>query len=360
VAPDLLLLFDPFVQFLLAGQMGFGPNDGNTADGSPGTAQLGSLSLAPTLVFLSPFLGSSVELGGASWVDGAGTNSAAGSPGTAQAGGGNAADGSVGTVQVGGATVGNAADDSAGTVQVGGATVAPTLAASTPVGNADLGGASGADGGSNQSSDSTGTVQVGGGNTANGSTGAVQASGVTVEPTFALTQTPADVSLGGSSGIAGGGNDASGSAGTVQAGGGNSADASNGAVQTGPVFLGQTLTVDGAPVGGGTAGGTAESTGAAAGVADVSASAPSGSLGSGRATPVPTRKRGIAQEPVRSRRTTGGPPATEHGSNPGSRALRLAERAGTLPFTGLDLPLFLALGLGLGLAGLGLRAYAER
>jgi hypothetical protein len=131
-------------------------------------------------------------------------------------------------------------------------------------------------------------------------------------------------------------------------------------VQTGPVAVGRTV-----GAGGGAAEGTTQAT-AAASAAGENAGAPSGSGGNDRASsstsaPVPTRSRGTARTSQRKRHAIGAPRAASR-SKLGTRALRLTERAttGTLPFTGLDLALFVALGLGLGLAGLRARAFAAR
>jgi hypothetical protein len=340
--PNFLFLFDPLAQLLLSGTVGVGPNGGNSSTGSLGTAQVGSVAFDPALTLLSPALGSEVAIAGGSGVDGTGINSANGSIGTAQAGGGNSADRSVGTAQVGGVAL------------------APTVAASTPYGNADLGGASGIDGGANDATDSAGSVQIGGGNRAAGSTGSAQASGITVGPTVALTQTPAgDVAVGGSSGIAGGGNNASDSAGTVQIGGGNATDSSSGTAQGGPVNVGPTLNstilgASGPPAG-------SPGSGAGAGAASITAAVAGAGPGTGASvdenasagvTDVPGGQRGAQRVPA------GNLPAS-HGGASTSILQSLVVRAGNLPFTGLNLALYFALGFGLLLAGLRMRAYAR-
>jgi hypothetical protein len=338
ISPDVLLLFDPFAQLMLGGTIGAGPNGGNTSDQSLGTVQLGSFAVDPTLVLLPPALGTSVDVAGGSGIDGTGLNSVSGSTGAAQAGGGNGADGSTGTAQIGGFTV------------------APTLAASTPLGNADLGGASGVDGGQNSATGSAGVVQIGGGNTVDDSTGAAQAGGVTVGPTLALTGTPAgDASLGGSSGVAGGGNDASGSTGTLQVGGGNSADGSTGTAQTGPVDVGPTVGSDGTGLGGG---GPEDTTGTAtvSAAAEAAAQTP-GTAASANAAAAANRQRGSADRPAGQRGVEGTASPRNRG---GSTALQyLTMRRGSLPFTGLGLALYVALGLALLLTGSRLRSYAE-
>jgi len=345
LSPDVLFLFDPFAQLLLAGTVGAGPNDGNFNSGSLGTAQLGSLAFDPALTLLSPALDSEVTIAGGSGVDGTGVNSSDGSIGTAQAGGGNSADRSVGTAQVGGVAL------------------APTVAASTPSGNAELGGGSGIDGGANDATDSAGSVQIGGGNRASGSTGSAQASGITVGPSLALTETPAgDVTVGGSSGIAGGGNDANDSAGTVQIGGGNVADTSSGAVQGGAVNAGPTLGFNSTILGAsGPAGSPASGAGAsAAGIADAVAGAGAGpgagasadENASAGVTDVPDGQRGVQQAPA------GSLPAS-HDDASSSLLQSLVVRAGNLPFTGLNLALYFALGFLLLLGGLRMRACAR-
>ena len=298
-------------------------------------------------MLISSVLGSDVSVGGGSGIDGAGVNSAGGSVGTAQAGGGNTTDSSLGTVQVGGAKV------------------APALAASTPFGNADLGGASGVDGGANQAGDSVGTAQIGGGNSATGSTGAAQVSGVGVGPTLAVSETPAgDASVGGSSGIAGGGNDASDSAGTVQVGGGNSADSSTGTAQGGPANVGQSVGYDGTIIGSGGLGG--EPTGLAGGPIfaasglDVGANANASNGAADDTTSpvaeVPSGRRGLTQVPG-AREVAGAPYAN---GPSGSSSLDLVTIAGQLPFTGLGLALFLMLGVAVASAGFTLRTHAAR
>jgi hypothetical protein len=345
LSPDSLFLFDPLAQLMLSGTVGAGPNGGNSSTGSLGAAQLGSVAFDPALTVLSPALGSEVAIAGESGVDGGGVNSTDGSTGTAQAGGGNTADRSVGTAQVGGVEL------------------APTVAASTPYGNADVAGGSGIDGGANDASGSVGSVQIGGGNRASGSTGSAQASGITVGPTIALTETPAgDVALGGSSGIAGGGNDASDSAGTVQVGGGNATDASSGTAQGGAVNVGPTVTFNSTLLGSGSAG--APGTGAGGSIAgvpgSVAAASPGVGTGSGTGedglsglTDVPVGQREAEQAPA------GSLPASHDASSSSTLLQSLVVRAGTLPFTGLDLALYFALGIGLLLAGLRMRAFAR-
>ena len=50
VSPAAYLQFDPLARLLLGGWVGVSPNDGNNATGSVGTAQLGGVTVAPTLV----------------------------------------------------------------------------------------------------------------------------------------------------------------------------------------------------------------------------------------------------------------------------------------------------------------------
>lgn len=353
VSPDLLVAADPIAALAVDGRIGTGPNDGNAASGSLGTAQVGSVTTAPTLTLDLFALASSVQLGGASGVDGAGTNAATSSLGTAQAGGGNSATGS------------------AGTGQVGGVSVAPTLDAMTPLGEARLRGVSGIDGGANSADGSLGTVQVGGGNTADGSAGTVQVGHTTVGPTLSATDTPVGEASAGVSGeVAGNGNEATGSLGTVQLGGGNSADGSGVTTQSGGITVAPSAQAADTPAGDVSAGGPTN-------VGEGSGNEATGSLGTvqiggGNTTAgsVGTLQVGSSERTLSS--VLGGPPTpsaepapptgTVERAAPTGRpttsvldvpAVELLRPAapGALPFTGLDLLLSVVLGTLLAAAG---------
>jgi hypothetical protein len=381
VSPGFSLTLDPLAEAFVGGTIGTGGNAGDQTS-SLLTGQTGAVDISPSAGVASPELGSSVELGGSSGVSGNGAN---------------LADTSVGTVQSGGP---NTAGGSAGTVQVGGVGLAPTLNATTPAGNAALGGASGIAGGTNRATDSIGTVQIGGGNTSDGSTGSLQAGAVTLGPSLAVTDTPVgDALLGGSTGVAGNGNTAGNSIGTVQVGGGNQADTSGSTTQVGPVASDASLTVVDTPAGGGSIGsptqvgsnggntatgstgttqvgggnGTTNSIGAtqvgggrtlesvAGGTPPASRSTDASFTGTPNASPVATSQLAGRREagkriaegapaPSKAKRTAAGEPLV-------SRVTRVT---GSLPFTGLNLGFLLALGLGLILAGLGLGNRARR
>ena len=325
VSPAFSLTLEPLARVLLGGTIATGPTAGDQSD-SLLTGQAGSITVAPTAAIDSAALGSSLALDGASGVQGTGAN---------------LANGSLASVQAGGP---NTADRSFGTVQVGGVALAPALRASTPAGDAVLGGSSGIQEGSSRATDSVGTVQIGGGSSADGSTGTVQAGAVGLGPALTLTGTPVgDTSLGGSTGIAGGGNTAGDSIGTVQVGGGNGAQGSTGAVQVGG---GRKL----ASAGGGTppAGGATQTAGEAIPSTAPGSPASAGAQFAGRRASSP---RAVARVP----RTAAGR-ATPAAGTPG-----LGTRvSGTLPFTGLNLALLLAVGLALVAAGLGVRGHARR
>ena len=76
----------------------------------------------------------------------------------------------------------------------------------------------------------------------------------------------------------------------------------------------------------------------------------------------PSAPLGIGREPSATGKTAGVPvrSAPQGGSTATAARLLAARLAGTLPFTGLDLALYLALGLALALGGLRLRTYGAR
>lgn len=367
VQPDVLAAVDPIAALTFGGVIGTGPNGGNAAPDSLGTAQLGSVTIAPVVGLHSAALGSKATVGGSSGVDGTGSNLADRSLGTAQAGGGNTA----GT--------------SAGTLQVGGLFLAPAGSLATPYGTAGLGGSSGIAGGSNTAAGSLGTVQIGGGNTSNGSAGTVQAGSVTVGPTAQTGGTPAgDAALGGSSGVAGSGNAANGSLGTAQIGGGNGAAGSGGTAQSSGITFGQHVTAAGVSAGGPTnvGRGSGNSASSSLGTAQVgggnsatnsigtaqffgSARQPSGGpspvvheLSPGPPSPLPATRSAAGTTPA----SVGKQAAAQHSSRSSSGSRQATKppvlgahhaTSGTLPFTGIDL-LYAALA-GLALTGAGLR-----
>jgi hypothetical protein len=345
IRPDILAAVDPIAALTFGGTLGTGPNGGNTAPDSLGTAQIGSVTLAPVVGLDSTAFGTGAAVGGSSGVDGAGTN---------------LADPSLGTVQAGG---GNTASDSAGTAQIGGLTVGPTGLLRTPFGAVALGGASGIAGGSNSASRSLGTLQIGGGNSSNGSAGTAQVGSASIGPTASSSGTPAgDASVGGSSGVSGNGNDANGSLGTAQVGGGNGAARSGGTLQSSGVRLGQTATAGGVTVGAPTTvgGGGGNSANGSLGTVQVGGSSQSSaeqgptarSLSSGTPTALPARSgraaapRATAEKPSAAARRTASPAQPSHHTL-GAHA----SRSGTLPFTGVDL-IYAVLG-GIALVGLG-------
>ena len=349
IRPDVLAAVDPVAALMFGGTIGTGPNGGDTAPDSFGTAQIGSVTLAPVVGLDSATFGSGVDIGGSSGVDGAGTN---------------LADPSLGTVQAGG---GNTASDSAGTAQIGGLTVGPTGLLRTPFGTVALGGASGIAGGSNSASRSLGTLQIGGGNSSNGSAGTAQVGGVSVGPTVSSSGTPAgDASVGGSSRVSGSGNDANGSVGTAQVGGGNGARGSGGTLQSSGVTVGQTATAGGVTAGspttvGGEGGNSAnDSLGTVqiGGGAQASAGQgpPAESLSSGTPVALPAR----SGSPATPRSAGAKPSTAAHRSaspTPSHQTLGVqhASRSGTLPFTGVDLLYAALAGITLAALGLGLR-----
>jgi len=146
----------------------------NTATGSTGTAQIGSVTASPTGTLGTP-------AGDATVAAPAGSTS----QGT---GGSNHASRSTGTVQSSPFALTPRAGVSRGTARASG---------SAPIG---------VTGGDNSASGSTGTAQVGGGNSATDSTGAAQAGGVQAAPSATF-------------GPAGGGNSATGSTGSAQSNG---------------------------------------------------------------------------------------------------------------------------------------------
>jgi hypothetical protein len=380
VSPDLYTALQPIAAFGLGGWIGTGPNDGNSTPGSFGVAQIGSIAIAPIFAVDSAALGSSATVGGASGVDGIGTNTAGDSLGTLQAGGGNIADGS------------------AGTAQVGGLRLAPSSRAATPYGALALGGSSGIAGGSNSAAGSLGTVQVGGGNNADGSAGTAQVGDTSVAPTLSATGTPAgDVSTGGSSSIAGSGNDATGSLGTVQIGGGNTADGSGGTTQSSGIVVGPTVSVGDTPVGGTTVGvptnvgeGNGNTSTGSLGTAQVGGgNSATGSIGTAQVgsqtptpTPVPTESGPTISTLSLDNTASSGsltaapaaPSATPSVTPPAAKAAPAKHQAvlpapsktltgnrtiGSLPFTGLDLLFAVLLGMALIAAGMGVRTRAR-
>ena len=102
VRPDVLAAIDPIAALTFGGAIGTGPNGGNAAPDSLGTAQVGSVTIAPVAGVDSSAFGSGATVGGSNTVDGAGSNLADPSLGTVQAGGGNTSKNSKGTVQIGG------------------------------------------------------------------------------------------------------------------------------------------------------------------------------------------------------------------------------------------------------------------
>jgi hypothetical protein len=381
VRPDLYAALQPIAAFGLGGWIGTGPNDGNSTPGSFGVVQIGSIAIAPVFAVDSAALGSSATVGGASGVDGIGTNTAGDSLGTLQAGGGNIADGS------------------AGTAQVGGLRIAPSGSAVTPYGALSLGGSSGIAGGSNSATGSLGTVQVGGGNNADGSAGTAQVGDTAVAPTLSLTGTPAgDVIVGGSSGIAGSGNDATGSLGTAQIGGGNTSAGSGGTTQSSGIVVGPTASVGDTPVGGTTVGvptnvgeGNGNTSSGSLGTTQVGGgNSATGSVGTaqvGSPTPPPsesgptfstlsaensTSSGNLVAAPAAPSATPGATPPAAAPS--GSKAAPAKHEAvlpapqktltgnrtiGSLPFTGLDLLFVVLLGAALTAGGLRMRTVAR-
>jgi hypothetical protein len=373
VRPDFYAALQPIAAFGLGGWIGTGPNDGNSTPGSFGVAQIGSIAVAPVFAVDSAALESSATVDGGSGVDGIGTNTAGNSLGTLQAGGGNIADGS------------------AGTAQVGGLRLAPAGSVVTPYGIVSLGGSSGIAGGSNSATGSLGTVQVGGGNNADGSAGTAQVGDTAVAPMLSATGTPVgDVSVGGSSGIAGSGNDATGSLGTAQIGGGNTSTGSGGTTQSSGIAVGPTVSVGDTPVGGTTVGtptnvgeGNGNTSTGSLGTAQVgggnSATGSDGSVQVG--SPTPPTESGPTFSTL-SLDNSGGPTAapavpsatpsvTPPAATPTSKAAPAKHQAvlpapsktltgnrtiGSLPFTGLDLLFVVLLGLTLTAGGLRMRS----
>jgi hypothetical protein len=377
VRPDLYAALQPIAAFGLGGWIGTGPNDGNSTPGSFGVAQIGSIAVAPVFAVDSAALESSATVGGGSGVDGIGTNTAGNSLGTLQAGGGNIADGS------------------AGTAQVGGLRLAPSGKAVTPYGTLSLGGSSGIVGGSNSATGSLGTVQVGGGNNADGSAGTAQVGDTAVAPTLSATGTPAgDVSVGGSSGIAGSGNDATGSLGTAQIGGGNTSTGSGGTTQSSGIVVGPTATVGNTPAGGTTVGaptnvgeGNGNTSTGSLGTAQVGGgNSATGSIGTAQVgSPTPPPESGPTFSTLSLDNSSGSltaapaapsatPSATPSAATPSSKAAPAKHNAvlpapsktltgnrtiGSLPFTGLDLLFAVLLGMALIAAGMGVRTRAR-
>jgi hypothetical protein len=357
VRPDVLAAVDPIAALTFGGTIGTGPNGGNTAKKSLGTAQVGSVTIAPVVGVDSSAFGSGATVGGSNTVDGAGTNLADTSLGTAQAGGGNTA------------------SDSAGTAQIGGLRLAPAAGLTTPYGVGALGGSSGIAGGSNSAAGSLGTVQIGGGNTSNGSAGTAQLGSISVGPTVQSTGTPAGpASVGGTSGIAGSGNDANGSVGTGQVGGGNGSSGSGGTLQSSGVTIGQTANVGdvstGEPtmVGSGSGNSATGSLGTAQigggnsatnsiGTTQVGSPQQSGNpsgppaqvltaTASPRQIALPSAARPTASSPSAAKRSSAR-------STPPTLGAHRTTRTGTLPFTGIDL-LYAAIA-GIVLMGAGVR-----
>src|SRR6266571_1810911 len=86
--------------------------DGNVAENSVGTAQVSSISTAPTVQASNQT--TDVAATAPASIDGAGGNQASGAVGTVQAGGGNTATGSLGSAQVSASTAAPAANVTSG------------------------------------------------------------------------------------------------------------------------------------------------------------------------------------------------------------------------------------------------------
>lgn len=358
---------------------------GNTATSSIGTAQVGSLAVAPHASASSEETGAAAQLGGGSavadgdntangslgtvqigsvsaspagdaGVDGVGTVSAGGSSGIG--GGSNVADGSIGTAQIGG---GNSSNGSAGTVQSGSVTVGPAAQASaTPLHrSARVGGSSTIGGGGNDADRSIGVAQIGGGNVSSGSIGTAQSRSVDAAPTASTAGTTLapSINVGGSG--SGRGNTATGSIGTIQVGVGNTADRSIGTAQGGPTTIGRQS--------GGQTGGTGSGTGSTPGSAQPAATAPAKAAGEnapeqsqGRTTVRPAAGPPTAEARSRGKVKAGHELVKPTQPAPSGGNAALPVLGAKLPFTGLALWLALLVAASLIVAGAGLRRVAVR
>ncbi len=373
VQPDLLAALDPVAAVTFGGTIGTGPNGGNTAPDSTGTAQIGSVTVAPVIGFDSQALGTGSTLDGGTAVDGAGSNLADPSLATAQAAEATppptprapsrsavSPPRRAAPRRRRGAPPRSAARAASPAARTGpAARSAPSRSAAatratarperhrsraspsarlsltgTPAGGVALGGASGVAGSGNDANGSLGTAQIGGGNGASGSGGTAQSSGITLGQTATATGTPAGgVSTGSPTHVGqGNGNTATSSLGTAQVGGGNTANGSVGTVQVG-------------------SGPSSAGPGTGATVKSVN-------------TPTPLRQPGLGPGPTpvvtpTARSTT--PARAAIGVEPAApKTLAKQHTLGTLPFTGLDL-LFVVLAAGaLTATGLGLRVAARQ
>jgi hypothetical protein len=298
---------------------------GNTATDSTGVVQIGSVNAAPTV--------------GASGSGGSASATAPSGTGANQNGGNNTASRSTGAVQSSPAAVNPNVS-----TRTGGITA--RAAAPVAIGSGD-----------NNASSSTGAVQVGGGNTASGSTGAAQVSGVQSSPAASAAPPAGDpVSVGGPIGIDGSGNSADGSTGTLQVGGGNSAAGSQGSVQSGGPELAPTVDTGGFTVLSTLLEPTALSGILAAPPSQAAGAAVAAVTAAENGSPTVTGQSRAAQSP---RLAALGRPG---GSTVAAATRSLAQRivAGTLPFTGLGLLVWVILGAAAVVAGASLRRRGAR
>ncbi len=225
---------------------------GNTAGGSVGTVQVGSVSAgADGSTDTVGDVSRTVETTASS--SGAGGNGATGSVGTVQLDGGNTTTGSVGAVQTAGTNT-----SSSGAVSKTSSSGGPPTPTSR---NEPSAPASGQSGIRNSATGSIVTAQAGGGNTAAGSVGTVQIGGgsgpsegnsavVVAERMANLVAQILDVFEPRSDWASRrGSNSATGSIGTVQVGGGNSATGSIGTAQIGALMLKPSATLGSEAVG---------------------------------------------------------------------------------------------------------------
>ena len=296
-------------------------NAGNDVTGSTGVVQVGPVTVSPTAS-----VGTDAGTATATAPSGSTANSS---------GGNNTSSGSTGVVQ----TAPTSANPGVHVVRR-----EATVQGSAPV---SIGA------GDNAASSSTGAAQIGGGNTASSSTGAAQVSGTRAAPS--ATATPAGGSpstVGGTVGVDGSGNSADDATGAAQLGGGNTATGSTGTAQSGPPS--PTPTVDlttppGLPTELGSLAPTGSGSGGGGTLSTLSLESTASPVGGG-AGPVAT----AALTPVRAQ--AGSKPAavrqqgiSSSGGGGGTRgaAKRIATQvlSGPLPFTGLNLALWLLVGL---------------
>jgi hypothetical protein len=286
----------------------------NTATGSTGVVQIGSVTANPTATV------------------GAGTTTATvAAPVRIGRGGHNTAHNSNGVAQVGG---GNTASNSNGAAQVGGIETAPSANVTAGGTSATLRVPAGIFGSGNSATNTTGAAQIGGGNDASGSTGTVQSGGPAANPSLTSGDTTASApfAIGGD-----GSNAATGSTGVVQIGGGNGSTGSTGVLQTGTVLFGGGEPGSGVP-------GSSESA-----IASLL-----GSPAAGTSAPAPVQNQGLLGDSAQVAAQGARVPAIVAGA---ARVLRQSiVAAGGLPFTGLALLLWVLIGLTSLTAGAGLRS----